>query len=101
MLALAESEGKVRSTSGPAAHEGQSDCLSTWRYGFRFASGDAPESDMVSALSGQPVGLCGHDEVVPMEAADLVSPPGHRDPPPLGEKGGMVTLRLGEGADPV
>ena len=56
---------------------------------------------MVSALSDQPIGLRSHDEVVPMEAADLVSPPGHRDPPPLGKEGGMVTLRLGEGADAV
>jgi hypothetical protein len=61
----------------------------------------SPASGMVSALSGQPIGLRGHDEVVPMEAADLVGPPGHRDTPPLGEEGRMVTLRLSEGADPV
>src|SRR5438128_2421791 len=36
-----------------------------------------------------------------MESADLVGPPGHRDTSPLGEEGRMVTLRLGEGADPV
>jgi len=54
---------------------------------------------MVSALSGQHIGLRGHDEVVPMKATDLVGPPGDRDTPPLGEEGGMVTLRLGESAD--
>src|SRR5262249_22058907 len=58
-------------------------------------------SGTVSALNGQPVSFCGHDEVVPMEAADLVGPPGHRDASPLGEKGGMVPLRLGKRADPV
>src|SRR5262249_12018848 len=36
-----------------------------------------------------------------MEATDLVGPPGHCDMPPLGEKRGVVTLLLGEGADPV
>ncbi len=56
---------------------------------------------MVSALSDQPIGLRGHDEVVPMEAADLVGPPGYRDTPPLDEEGRMVTLVLGEGTDPV
>src|SRR5262249_16408836 len=55
----------------------------------------------VPARREQRVGLRGHDEVVPVEPADLVGPPGHRDMPPLGEEGGMVTLRLGEGADPV
>jgi len=60
-----------------------------------------PLSGRVSALSGQHIGLRGHDEVVPVEAVNLVSPPGHGDTPPLGEEGGMVTLRLGEGADPV
>src|SRR5437667_148651 len=54
---------------------------------------------MVSTLSGQHIGLRGHDEVVPMKATDLVGPPGDRDTPPLGEEGGMVTLRLGESAD--
>jgi hypothetical protein len=61
--------------------------------------GLAPLLDMVSALSGQHIGLRGHDEVVPMKATDFVGPPGDRDTPPLGEEGGMVTLRLGEGAD--
>src|SRR5215510_15981892 len=55
----------------------------------------------VPARREQRVGLRGHDEVVPVEPADLVGPPGHRDMPPLGKEGGMVTLRLGEGADPV
>ena len=63
--------------------------------------GHAPDSGVVSALSGQHIGLRGHNEVVPVEAADLVGPPGHRDTPPLGEEGRMVTLRLSEGADPV
>ncbi|TMB59901.1 MAG: hypothetical protein E6J51_13350 [Chloroflexi bacterium] len=67
----------------------------------RFSNGQAPVSDLVSALSGQRIGLRGHDEVVPMKATDLVGPPGDRDTPPLGEEGGMVTLFLGEGADPV
>src|SRR5262249_62200900 len=54
----------------------------------------------VPALSAQRVGLCGHDEVVPGEPADLVGPPRHRDTPLLGEQGGMVTFSLGEGAQP-
>ena len=45
------------------------------------------------------VGLGRHDEVVPVEPADLVGPPRHRDPSPLGEQGRMVALRLGEGAN--
>ena len=45
--------------------------------------------------------LGGSLEVVPMQTVDLVGPPGYRDTPPLGEEGGMVALRLGEGADPV
>jgi hypothetical protein len=36
-----------------------------------------------------------------MEPADLVGPPGHRDSPPFGEQGGMVTLLLGEGTNPI
>src|SRR4029434_10887178 len=63
--------------------------------------GHAPDSGVVSALSGQHIGLRSHNEVVAVEAADLVGPPSHCDAPPLGEEGGMVTLRLGEAADPV
>jgi hypothetical protein len=56
-------------------------------------------SGVIATLSYQPIGLRGHDEVVPVEAADLVGPPSHRDTSPLGEQGWMVTLCLGEGAD--
>src|SRR3981081_4283047 len=48
------------------------------------ANGQAP----VSAVVSQPIGLRGHDEVVPVEAAELVGPAGHRDQPPLGDEGG-------------
>ena len=70
---------------------------------FSPANGQASisGSGVVSAQSDQGIGLRGHDEVVPMEAADLVGPPAHCDTPPLGEERGVVTLRLGEGADPV
>src|SRR5438128_12291129 len=40
----------------------------------------------VSALGGQRVGLGRHDEVVPMEPADLVGPPGNRDSSPFSEQ---------------
>src|SRR5262249_37265725 len=50
-------------------------------------------------LQPQRISLRGHDEVVPVESPDLVGPPGHRDAPPLGEEGGMVTLCLGESSD--
>src|SRR2546428_388543 len=53
-------------------------------------------SGVVSAQNDQGIGLRGHDEVVPMEAADLVGPPGHCDTPPFGEERGVVTLRLGD-----
>jgi hypothetical protein len=36
-------------------------------------SSQSPVSGMAFALSGQPIGLRGHDEVVPMEAAQLTS----------------------------
>jgi len=66
-----------------------------------IANGLAPVSHIVAALSGQHIGLRSHNEVVPMQAADLVGPPRDRDTPPLSEQGGVVTLPLGEGADPV
>src|SRR2546425_113884 len=42
-----------------------------------------------------------HDEVVAVQAADGVGPPGHRDPPPLGEERGMVALLFRDGPHPV
>ena len=51
-------------------------------------------------LGGQRVRLGRHDEVVLVEPADLVGPPGHGDSPPLGQEGRMVALLLGEGAHP-
>jgi hypothetical protein len=44
----------------------------------RFSNRQAPMLDMASALSGQHIGLRGHDEIVPMKATDLVGPPGDR-----------------------
>src|SRR5262245_16290749 len=55
----------------------------------------------LAALSEQRVSLRGHNEVVPVEPADLVGPPAYRDTPPLGEQSGMMTLLLCKGADPV
>jgi hypothetical protein len=52
-------------------------------------------------LGSQRVRLGRHDEVVPVEAADLVGPPGHRDSPPLGEESGMVALLFRESPNAV
>src|SRR5688500_17761003 len=37
-----------------------------------------------------------HDEVVPVEAANLVGPPTYRHPTPFGEERGMMALLLGD-----
>src|SRR4029453_5397507 len=47
------------------------------------------------------VGLRSHDEVVAVEAFDLVLPPAHLRSAPLGQQGRMMSLVLGEPADPV
>jgi hypothetical protein len=41
------------------------------------------------------IGLCRHDEVVGMQAADLVSPPGDGHPAPLSDDGRVVVFLFG------
>jgi hypothetical protein len=45
---------------------------------------------------GETIDLCCHDEVVPVEIADLVRPESHRHLTPFGENRGMVAFSLGE-----
>ena len=47
------------------------------------------------------VGACRHDQVVFMQTLDLVRPPGDLDLAPFGEDGRMMSLSLGDVADPV
>src|SRR5262249_13494870 len=49
----------------------------------------------------QPVGLRGHDEVVAVEATNLVCPPAHGHASPLRQQRGMVPFLLGDRADSI
>ncbi len=42
------------------------------------------------------VGFCRHDEVILVETADLMSPPGHGDAPPLGQQRRVMALFFGQ-----
>ena len=54
-----------------------------------------------STLRGEGlVGLGGHDEVVAVEVAYLMRPPGNADAAPLGDQPWMMSLLLGDGPDP-
>jgi hypothetical protein len=45
------------------------------------------------------ISLGGHDEVITVQAADLMRPPGNGDAAPLRENGGMMSFGLGERAN--
>ncbi len=50
-------------------------------------------------VGGEPIGLRGHDEVITVQAANLVRPPGNCDTTPLRENGRMMAFGLGERAN--
>src|SRR5687768_2927794 len=50
-------------------------------------------------VTGERVSLGGHDEVVAMQTADLVTPPGDGHLSPLGDESRVMPLVLGELAD--
>jgi len=50
-------------------------------------------------LGRDAISLRGHDEVITVQAADLMRPPGKGDAPPLRENGGMMSFGLGERAN--
>ena len=47
-------------------------------------------------IGGEAIGAGGHDEVVPVQAANLMRPPGNRDAAPLRENSRMMSFRLRE-----
>lgn len=50
-------------------------------------------------LGRDPISLRGHDEVIAVQAADLMRPPGNGDAAPLRENGRMMSFGLGERAN--
>src|SRR3569833_1104086 len=51
---------------------------------------------LLRRTTGERVRLRRHDEIVPVQTADLVSPPGHRNPPPLRQQRRVMALSLGQ-----
>src|SRR5271156_4312607 len=49
--------------------------------------------------TGKPIGLGRHDEVVLVEALDLLGLPGHRNPPPAKADVRMMSFGLGQATD--
>jgi len=50
-------------------------------------------------IGGETIGPGGHDEVVPVQAANLMRPPGNGDAAPLCENSRMMSFGFGERAD--
>jgi hypothetical protein len=50
-------------------------------------------------IGGEAIGAGGHDEVVPVQAANLMRPPGNGDAGPLCENSRMMSFGFGERAD--
>ena len=55
-----------------------------------------PNYFFTGQLGREPISFGGHDEVIAVQAADLMRPPGNRDAAPLRENSRMMTFRLRE-----
>src|SRR5690606_31138626 len=85
----------IESMEKPVMRRGRYSITAPSRAFFEVVSNHCAVAQSLG-MGGQLVGARGHDEVVAMQAADLVGPPGHGDATPFGEQRRVMALGFGD-----